>query len=110
VLLESKERFFQRQKLLGRLVGDNFDVVECNAVVAPAAANLLLAACVLDEDSPHRLRCGHKKMSPAIPVLNLHTVDKPHISFVDQGRSLQRLPRLFVGKLTSSELTKCVVD
>ena len=59
----------------------------------------LLAAGLVDQDSPHGL-CGRPKEMPAtLPMLCLLDIHKFQIRFVHQRRRLQRLTWFLVGQL-----------
>ena len=49
-------------------------------------------------------------MAAAVPVLGLVRIHQPQIRLVDQGRRLQRLPRLLLGQLRRRQLPQFVVD
>src|SRR5262249_71798 len=67
-------------------------------------------ASVLDQDAPHRLGRGGKEMTAIVPARFLPVADQAQVGFVNQGRRLQRLPRLFLGQLLGGQLAQLVVD
>jgi hypothetical protein len=60
----------------------------------------------IDQDPPHRLG---KEMAAGIPVLYLLDVHQPQIRFMDQRRSLQCLPRLFLSQFGRRQLAQFVI-
>jgi hypothetical protein len=52
----------------------------------------------LDQDVEHRLGRSSKEVPSAVPMLGFLDIDKSDIGIVNQGRGLQRLPRLFLGQ------------
>jgi hypothetical protein len=83
----------------------------------PAAAMLhpLVAAGVLYDDPPHRLRCGSKEVAARIPSefvtsgLGSRSSDQPEIGFVNQRRRLQGLPWRLGSHSGGGELPQFVV-
>ena len=42
-----------------------------SAIPTAALLEALLAAGILDQNPPHRLRCGSEEVAPAVPLLDL---------------------------------------
>ena len=57
-----------------------------------------LATGGLDQNPPHRFSRGGEEVATAVPALKVICVHQPQISFVDQGRGLERLARASPGQ------------
>jgi len=57
----------------------------------------LLAAGVFDKDAPHGFRSGGEEMTAVVPTRVFAVANQTQIGFMNQGRRLQGLPRLFLG-------------
>jgi hypothetical protein len=76
---------------------------------APGLARLLVPGPV-DEDAAHGLSGCSEEVAAAVPPPGLVHVHQAEVGFVDQGRRLQRLARLFLGQLLGSQLALLLVD
>ena len=70
----------------------------------------LLSPSLLDQNSPHCFGRRPKEVTSPIPLLRLLHIDQSHISFVNQHRRLQRLPRLFLRQLRLGQLAQFLVN
>ena len=75
----------------------------------PRFAERPLAARILHQNPPHRLRRGREEMTSTVPALRL-VPDQPEIGFVDQCSRLQRLAGRLVGQLLGRQQTEFLID
>jgi hypothetical protein len=78
-------------------------------LASAAVSDSLFSTRALDEKPPHRFGGCGKKVAAAVPVLRLFNIDKANIRFVNQGRGLKGLPRLFVAQLLHGQFAKFIV-
>ena len=64
----------------------------------------------IDENSTHRLGGCGKEMPAGIPMLSLLDFHETNVGIMHEGRSLQRMPWLFIGKLRCHQLSHVVID
>ena len=74
------------------------------------AWRLACAARLLDQDAAHRLGRGGEEVAAAVPAAAAVDVDEPQVRLVDQGRGLERLPRLLARQPLGGQLPQLVVD
>src|ERR1700728_1765263 len=67
-----------------------------------------MSACVVDQDSPHKLRCDSKEMSPALPV-DRPLLDKLQVRFMNQSRRLKGVVDSLFTHVTSGQLAQVAV-
>src|SRR5262249_23269706 len=72
------------------------DLVQAEPAPIAAPLQAALVAGAVQQDASHGFRDGGKEMPAAVPALNLLRADQPDVSLVDQGRGVERLPRLFL--------------
>jgi hypothetical protein len=97
------QRFVQSQDIHARALGGWFDLNKFEAIpVAPGLLTMFVTRN-LDQNPPHRFRCGGKEMATRIPVLSLLDIHEPDVGVMDQRRRLQRLARLLVCELRSRQ-------
>jgi len=67
-------------------------------------------ASYFHENPSHRFGGRGEEVATAVPMLRGFDIHQPQVSFVDQGCSLQGLPRSFLGQLLGREFAQFVVD
>ena len=94
------------------------DVVDGDSVevqVVPAVVPTVLlgpsAARTLDQDAPHRLRCGREEVAAAVEAGRvLAPAEQAQVGLVDQGGGLDRLARSLAGHAGAREVAELLVD
>ena len=78
----------------------------------PVAAMFIasLSPCILDQNSPHRLRRGAEKVATAVPVLSPFGIHESNIRLVNQRGGLKSLARLLVGQLLHRQFSQFIVQ
>jgi hypothetical protein len=87
-----------------RLIGEFHPTHRSTMLLPPFAAGRF------DEDAAHRFRGGGEEVSATIPVLVRIGPDEPDIGFVNQGRCVERLPRLLARHLACGQSAQLVID
>src|SRR5262245_52023373 len=67
------------QVLLAGLIGDG-QAIQVDTLAAAAAFQAVLVASPIDQNPPHGLGSGGKKMSPTVPALDLLATDQAKVS------------------------------
>ena len=91
------------------LLNDDFALAQRDPYTIAASFHGVFSAGVVNEDSTHRFGRGTEEMPSAAPSLTL-IPDQPQISFMDQGRCLQCLPRLFSRQLCGCEAAELSIN
>ena len=107
---QPRQGLIEKQQLL--LSGNNSDlnVGQAHALKLATMFLAILSAGILDEYSPHRLGSGRKEMATRVPVLSHVYIYQPHVRLMHQRCGLERLVRLLLGHLRSSQLAQFLVD
>src|SRR5262249_19275217 len=84
--------------------------LQVDAQAAAAVFASFLAASVLDQDAPHRLRGCGEEVSMAVPLLLLTLADEPEIGLVDQIGRLKALPRRRARESVGGQAAQFLVD
>jgi len=94
VLFELSQGLVESRQILFGLGGHK--VVELDALPVAAALCRGSGPSALNEDAAHGLGGHSEKVTAAVPAIGLRSVYQPKVGFMDERRSLQRLPGLFV--------------
>src|SRR5262249_31887000 len=118
--VEVFQGFVESDQLLVRRRADQLALEQINALPVAAALEALLRARLLDQDAAHRFRGGEKKVATvgkrsrpgsASPVsILLPALHQSQVRFMDQGRGIERLPRLLVRELLGRQFAQLLVD
>jgi hypothetical protein len=101
--------FFNQQQGFGVSIAGQFQFLQWDSLLIASAFQPGLLACPLNQDAPHRLRCGHEKMIAAVPFLRL-TPDEPQPGFVHQGGGLQGVTCRLVCHSGHRQLTEFFIN
>jgi hypothetical protein len=99
--------FIDSEEVVVRRVNRNFELVKVESLTAAAFFSRAVAGAV-DEDAAHGFGRGGKEVAAVLPLKRL-VADQTEVSFVDEGGSLNRLARFFLGEPACGELAKLVV-
>src|SRR5262249_34257904 len=118
--VEVFQGFVESDQLLVRRRADQLVLEQIDALPVAAALEAFLRARLLDQDAAHRFRGGEKKVATvgkrprpgsASPVsILLPALHQPQVRFMDQGRGIERLPRLLVRELLGRQFAQLIVD
>ena len=103
------QRFIQSQQIVVGQWASQFHRVHLDPLASAAVLEPLLAACVLDQNPPHRFGCRCEEMSLAVPLPVGRVLD-PQPGFVNQRGGLEGLAGAFLGKLVRGQAAQFVID
>ena len=79
-------------------------------LMAAAMNDPLLMTSTFNQDSPHGGGGGSEKMAAVIPLSDIIRPDQSQVSFMHQGRGIQRLVRPLVNHPRCRELAQLIID
>lgn len=104
------EGFINGQQLVGSDLRGQSNGIDIEALQFAAAFLASLFTSAIYKNAPHRLGRRGEEVAAAVPTLSVFDINESKVSFVHQGRGLQRLARRFVCDLLSREPSQLVVD
>ncbi len=87
-----------------------FHRTEVNPVLLAASLQTALISGSIHQNPPHRLGGGGEEVPTAVPVLRTLGVDKPNVSFMDEGSRLQGMIGRLIGHSSCSQFAQFVVN
>ena len=108
-LLQSYQRFVDRQEVTGSLLSVNARFVQRRLKGAASSLGPALRACSIDQNFAHQLRRHAEEVRSVLPP-DIVPTDQSNVRFMDQRRCLQRMVRAFAGHIESRQPVKFLLN
>src|SRR5262245_56861218 len=102
MLFQFGKGFIECQQVAGAFRGRHIDLIEIDALTAPAPFPGRLVPCPLDKDAAHRFGGSSEEVAAALPIfgpLLARRSDESQIRLVDKSGGVESLPRLLMSEL-----------
>jgi hypothetical protein len=107
-LLQSRQRLFEHQQVLGLRVGNIQDPIQADLRNAAAALTGMALPGAIDQDLAHDMRSDPKEMDTVAPGGG-GLIYQPQIGFVDQVGALEAARGSFPAHMTRGDLPQLVI-